>query len=336
MLKIALYTHALRMGGAERWIVDLAATLDRRRLDVVGLVISSSDVDAHLFRKAEAACPVYFERDSPRVFAAADVLVYWGSAPTAPAPPRVVYASHGSGVWAARQAAAVLERGHRLVAVSREAAAVFPAAAPYDVLYNGVDAGRLTPALGRAAFRGSLAIAADEIVIGYLGRFDWAKNPQAAAVAAAALGPPYRSLYVGPADANEALVEAIRGADPHARIAGRIEAVGDAYAAMDVFMLASESEGFSLAMIEAWLAGVPVVATPVGAIPELEARFGGRLAVHVPVEPSADDLAEAVRSALSQENLQTVARARSIAAAHFTREAMGRRWTDYLCSLPYS
>lgn len=38
---------------------------------------------------------------------------------------------------------------------------------------------------------------------------------------------------------------------------------------MDVFALTSRSEGMPLAILEAWAAGVPVVASPVGGIPEL-------------------------------------------------------------------
>jgi glycosyltransferase involved in cell wall biosynthesis len=41
------------------------------------------------------------------------------------------------------------------------------------------------------------------------------------------------------------------------------------YQAMNVFALTSSSEGMPLAVLEAWAAGVPVVATRVGGLPEL-------------------------------------------------------------------
>jgi glycosyltransferase involved in cell wall biosynthesis len=45
--------------------------------------------------------------------------------------------------------------------------------------------------------------------------------------------------------------------------------LGDYYHAMDAFCLPSGSEGCALALLEAMLCGLPVIATPVGAAPEL-------------------------------------------------------------------
>ena len=97
-------------------------------------------------------------------------------------------------------------------------------------------------------------------------------------------------------------------------------------------MLASRSEGFSLALCEAWMCGVPTVATPVGAVPELKEQFG-RLTVPVPIDPSEAELARAVRRAVSPENRVVVDHAQMVAQKHFTAEAMGRRWTDYVLKM---
>jgi UDP-glucose:(heptosyl)LPS alpha-1,3-glucosyltransferase len=45
--------------------------------------------------------------------------------------------------------------------------------------------------------------------------------------------------------------------------------LGDYYQAMDAFCLLGTEEGFSLAMLEAMMSGCPVIATPVGSVPEV-------------------------------------------------------------------
>jgi glycosyltransferase involved in cell wall biosynthesis len=73
------------------------------------------------------------------------------------------------------------------------------------------------------------------------------------------------------------------------------------YAGSDVVALASDNEGTPVALIEALAAGVPVVATAVGGVPDLLA--GGRLGVLV--EPgSAEALAGGIRRLLSDPVLR--------------------------------
>jgi glycosyltransferase involved in cell wall biosynthesis len=107
-----------------------------------------------------------------------------------------------------------------------------------------------------------------------------------------------------------------------------VENVGDVYRALDCFVLASRFEGFSLALAEAWYCACPTVATPVGATELTELH--GRLYVRVPVGACARELARAVRTAISPENRVTVAHAAEVVAAHYTAEAMCRRWERYL------
>jgi len=140
----------------------------------------------------------------------------------------------------------------------------------------------------------------DEIAIGYIGRFSFAKNPMAAAIAAAELGPPYRAVYVGPS--HPQLAQILGQFDPPPVQVPRTEQIGDVLRGLDCLVLASRTEGFSLALTEAWYCGVPTVATPVGAVPELEERFGP-LTVRVPMEPSAAELADGVKEALAAESV---------------------------------
>jgi glycosyltransferase involved in cell wall biosynthesis len=89
----------------------------------------------------------------------------------------------------------------------------------------------------------------------------------------------------------------------------------------DAFVLPSRQEGFPLAVVEAMLASVPVVASDVGSVGE--AVLDGETGYLVPVEdPTA--LADRLRRLLSDRELaQRLGRSgRERARAHFTAEAM--------------
>ena len=58
-------------------------------------------------------------------------------------------------------------------------------------------------------------------------------------------------------------------------------------------MLVSPAEGGPLVVLEALAAGIPVVATPVGNLPDLVQRHG-ELIVSVPIDPSPEQLAGAI------------------------------------------
>jgi glycosyltransferase involved in cell wall biosynthesis len=105
------------------------------------------------------------------------------------------------------------------------------------------------------------------------------------------------------------------------------EEVAGALAALDLFVLASHAEGLPTALLEAMAVGVPVVATPVGGVPEI-VRDGetGKL---VPVgDPAAlataiaDLLADGPGRARLAQAARTVAEAHSIARVAGLVEAL--------------
>ncbi|MHC4609205.1 MAG: glycosyltransferase, partial [Planctomycetota bacterium] len=269
--RVMIISPMLKMGGAERWVADLASHLDRARLDVIGVGISRDDEDHELSDLVRLFCPLVIgPKPMAEMANRADVILSWGL-PRPPGGPALgVYCSHCATERGIKPAAAAVSRGDYCTAVSEAAAFPFPEGTDVTVIHNGSCVDRLNTVLGRRRSRAKWGLAPDEIAIGHVGRFYKDKAPMAVALAAHELGPPFRAVYIG-----EGPLEGEIAAAPGCPIIiGRPDSIGDAYAALDCFLLASPAEAMSLSIIEAWLTGVPVVATNVGAIPELERRFG--------------------------------------------------------------
>lgn len=116
-------------------------------------------------------------------------------------------------------------------------------------------------------YRKELGIAADAAVIGHVGRLAKEKNLLflAQAVAAAMEAHPHAVfLVVGDGDAKDEMLELLHARVEPARVIapGALtgQSLADAYAAMDWFAFASQSETQGLVLAEAMAAGKPVVA----------------------------------------------------------------------------
>jgi len=98
---------------------------------------------------------------------------------------------------------------------------------------------------------------------------------------------------------------------------GTVEDVGSLYRQLDLVVLPSRSEGLPNVLLEALSADVPVVATAVGAVPEVLAdEAAGRI---VPPGDAAA-LAEAIRQELARGRSPSAKRARAAAAERFSLE----------------
>jgi glycosyltransferase involved in cell wall biosynthesis len=374
MLKAALLTPNLSMGGAERWIVSLVQHMDPTRVQWTGVALSGwGGCDPELCAALASQVPVFSGppradvlagsppgRPAPALFnvpsdmlqekeslpaavraaaAEADVLITWGGYRFDRHVPRglpVVLVSHSS--HAKPQPLTKKQGVSYLVAVSEAACAPFQLEGnpPVTVIHNGVAVQRMQPVLGRNRTRRRWGFNEQHRVVGYVGRFSHEKNPCAAIQAVQYLNDDcWRAVYFGELPARQQAPEpnlvqlAATTHDPLVRVYGHTPVVGDVYAGLDVLMLASHTEAFSMTMIEAWLAGVPIVATPVGAVPELEAKFG-QLVIPVPLHPTAAQLAAACAEAVSPRGQIIAARAKDIALRHWTVETMVSRWADYL------
>ncbi|MFC3088722.1 glycosyltransferase family 4 protein [Tabrizicola soli] len=147
---------------------------------------------------------------------------------------------------------------------------------------NGVDTDRYRPATAgeRAAARAALGLGEGPVAL-FAGRLE----PEKRAEQLAALWPQVRAaapgaeLLIAGTGAREAAVR--RAAGEGVRVLGRHTDMPRLFAAADLFVLPSEAEGLSNAMLEAMASGLGCVATAVGAAPQL---LGDRRGWLVPVD----------------------------------------------------
>jgi glycosyltransferase involved in cell wall biosynthesis len=168
---------------------------------------------------------------------------------------------------------------------------------PIEVVPNGIDAARIDAAAPRAATRARLGWTDEETVLISVGRLVPVKAiPDLIdAVGRVASGRRLRLALAGEGPERPA-IEALRATAPFpVELLGDRNDVADLLAAADLFVLASQSEGFPNVVGEALLAGLPIAVTAAGGIPEIVSDgVHGRL---VPVGDNAA-LARAIASLL--------------------------------------
>jgi glycosyltransferase involved in cell wall biosynthesis len=197
------------------------------------------------------------------------------------------------------------------------------------VIRNGIQLDRFRPdAAGRARVRAELAIPADAWVVGTVGRVDEVKN-QILLVAAMAplLGDRVRLVIVGDGPARPALDAAIAALPRPELVAalGRRLDVDRLLPAFDVFALSSTSEGLPLVVPEAMAAGLPVVATAVGGLPDVV--DDGITGLLCPVDEDALRHRLAALAGDRDRARAMGARAREVALSRYSAERM---LDDYL------
>jgi glycosyltransferase involved in cell wall biosynthesis len=204
-------------------------------------------------------------------------------------------------------------------AVARSARTVAPAGR-VAVVRSGVDVAAFAPGTPdeRAAARAALGLAGCQPAVLCVARLSPEKNVggflEAAAIAARR-APGARFLVAGGGPLGPTLRYQIECLDlsGQARLLGRRDDVPRLLAAVDVLCLPSREEGLGLAVLEAMAAGLPVVATNVGGVPEVVAAGETGLLVP-PGDPAA--LAAALAALLTAPD-----RARAMGAAGRARAA---------------
>jgi glycosyltransferase involved in cell wall biosynthesis len=175
--------------------------------------------------------------------------------------------------------AALLRRAARIVAVAdtvrRETVETFRIPASRVVsIPRGIDPARIAPARERADVRRELEIGEEAPVVISLGALSPEKDPVAhldlCAKIAGAL-PDVAYLFAGDGPMRDEMPEAVlsRGLQDHVRMLGTRSDVGDLLGASDLLVLASRTEGMPGCVIEAGMAGVPVVSFGLAGVPEV-------------------------------------------------------------------
>jgi sugar transferase (PEP-CTERM/EpsH1 system associated) len=200
--------------------------------------------------------------------------------------PVVTHTEHGkhySNRWKTRLLGRVASRfAHQVCCVSEDILqeVISQGVAPSTkcrFIPNGIDTSRFSqPSHSVGSLRTRAGVPADAIVVGTVGRLTEIKNQSSLLRAFAALLAtfatiPFHLLIVGDGPEWQNLNQladqlGIRNAVTFAGYQSQPELY---LGLMDIFALSSRSEGMPLAVLEAWAAGLPVVATSVGGVPRL-------------------------------------------------------------------
>ncbi len=164
----------------------------------------------------------------------------------------------------------------------------------------GIYLGRFkNPSKTKAEMREELGIHPDTPVVGWIGRLDPIKDCHTFISSFRHLErklPGVRYLVVGNGEERSAILQRVEDMPGKVVMTGRRTDISELLTAMDALALTSLNEGLGRVIVEAMTAGVPVVATAVGGVPEILGGAG----VLVPTrEPEA--LAGALQNMLAND-----------------------------------
>jgi sugar transferase (PEP-CTERM/EpsH1 system associated) len=143
-----------------------------------------------------------------------------------------------------------------------------------EVVANGIDTDLFERTNGREDVRRALGIAPDAPVLGTVGRLNEVKRQDLLIRSFAQVRkriPDAHLVLVGDGPMRDSLQKLVKDLSLDASVHfASYQSQPERYLqAMDVFALTSHSEGMPLAILEAWAAGLPVVASAVGGVPDL-------------------------------------------------------------------
>ncbi|WP_374369123.1 glycosyltransferase [Piscinibacter sp.] len=344
-MRIAHVVESLEIGGLEHVVVALASAQRRRghdvrivclwrrgalaeRAEAAGIPVDCCDKQPGLDLGALARMRRMFRAFRPEVLHTHNPMAhYYAVAATVGLGiARILNSRHGmgSGQLSARREklyrAALLATDHA-VSVCDAARQRFVShgvmpASKAVVVRNGIDLARFAPrnAIAGAALRQTLGLPPSSVVFGTVGRLNEAKQQQRMLVALRTLIDQGEDAALAIVGDGELRAELERETDrlglrDRVRFLGARSDVPELLAGMDVFLLSSRTEGYSLALVEASAAALPIVATDVGGNAEIV--HDGRTGLLVPAgndERLAAAMGELLRDAPRREQLGRQAR----------------------------
>jgi glycosyltransferase involved in cell wall biosynthesis len=209
-----------------------------------------------------------------------------------------------------------------------------------DVVHNAIDPqwglrGKTPEA--SAALCAQLGIGPEKRVVLIVGRLSSEKDHRTLLEALRRLQgsvPPPHLAIVGDGPERPRIEEAIRalGLVESVTLTGMVPSAEPYYGIADVCVLSSLSEGSPNALLEAMAAGVPVVATAVGGVPEMVTHGESALLIQ-PGDCQA--MTSAIAALLSDGDLarKLAARAREVVLERHAPEARTRRLVEAYCRL---
>jgi len=142
------------------------------------------------------------------------------------------------------------------------------------MIHNGVDTSRFRKGASKAMVRQMLGVAPGDLVVTVVARLEPEKRHHDLLRAFHDVREDLRNVHllvVGGGSMAGVLAHEVRelGLEDHVTMTGQREDVPDILNASDLFVLPSSREGAPMSVLEAMAAGVPVVASAVGGVPEL-------------------------------------------------------------------
>ncbi|HUT35654.1 MAG TPA: glycosyltransferase [Planctomycetota bacterium] len=306
------FVDALLRGGAERLLVELAVRLDRARFapavacfrqEAFGAELAAAGRTVHVVPKRRAfdvgllfRLTRLLRREKIAAVHAHDLQsATYGLLAGVVARVPVVLTVHGLGIFRQKRAAWLLPRlgrwlarvvfvGHWLQRAAADEFGVRPRRPM--VVHNGVDLSAFQPGPPEPELRADMRVGEGTLVVGTVGNLRAVKDYpcllRAFAVARARAANAVL-VFVGEGAERPALEALARelGIERAVRFAGARSDVARLLRLFDIFALSSQTEGISVALLEAMATGLPAVVTHTGGNPEV--AIEGRTAHLVPV-----------------------------------------------------